>query len=153
MNKKKKFSNSSTWWVDYSIINNGIIFSYSRYTNIYFLKINNNTNFLFFLLNKYNLNNLFFYIVDSLIVKNVYYVTYQTFFFDFKILVKSKFKVKIKSLSGIYGSMIWGERENKEFNKVSFSNLRDSRKLLSNYNYNNNNNYNNYSSIVNDIYA
>jgi hypothetical protein len=153
MNKKRKFSNSATWWMDYSIINRGINFSYSKYNNIFFLKINNNTNFLFFLINKYNLNSLFFYIVDSLVVKNIYYITYQSFFYDFKILVKSRFKRNIKSLSRIYGNMIWSERENKEFNKVFFLNLKDSRKLLSNYNYNNHNNYNNYSTIINDIYA
>jgi Ni,Fe-hydrogenase III component G len=151
MNEKKKFLNNSLWWLDYSIVNNGINFSHSKKNNIFFLKINNNTNFLFFLLNKYNLNTLYLYVLDNLIIKNKYYITYQSFFYDYKVLIQSKFKKNIKSISGVYNSMGWGERENKEFNKVTFLSLKDSRKLLSNYNYNNNNNYNNYSTIINDI--
>jgi hypothetical protein len=89
--------------------------------------------------------------MDNVIVKNIYYISYQSYFFDFKILVKSKFKKNIMSLSTIYGSITWGERENKEFNKVTFLNLKDSRKLLSNYNYNKKNNYNHYSTLINDM--
>jgi len=151
MNKKTKFSTSSTWWLDYCIINRGIAFNRSKRNNIFFLNIFNNTNFLFFIITRYNLNNIFLYIMDNVIVKNIYYISYQSYFFDFKILVKSKFKKNIMSLSTIYGSITWGERENKEFNKVTFLNLKDSRKLLSNYNYNKKNNYNNYSTLINDM--
>lgn len=151
MNKKTKFSTSSTWWLDYCIINRGIAFNRSKRNNIFFLNIFNNTNFLFFIISRYNLNNIFLYIMDNVIVKNIYYISYQSYFFDFKILVKSKFKKNIMSLSTIYGSITWGERENKEFNKVTFLNLKDSRKLLSNYNYNKKNNYNHYSTLINDM--
>jgi len=151
MNKKTKFSTSSTWWLDYCIINRGIAFNRSKRNNIFFLNIFNNTNFVFFIISRYNLNNIFLYIMDNVIVKNTYYISYQSYFFDFKILIKSKFKKNIMSLTPIYGSIAWGERENKEFNKVNFLNLKDSRKLLSNYNYNKKNNYNHYSTIVNDM--
>ena len=43
------------------------------------------------------------------------------------------------------------ERENKEFNNIFFQNLNDTRKLLSNYNYNKNLQYNNFNNIINDI--
>jgi Ni,Fe-hydrogenase III component G len=46
---------------------------------------------------------------------------------------------------------LWCEREVREFNKVNYVNLTDTRKLLSNYNYNENLQYNNFNNILNDI--
>jgi hypothetical protein len=150
MNKKtRNFSNNALWWLDFAIINNMFVFKYSKYNDIFFLNLN--YNFLFFILNKYNINNLFFYIVDSTIINNNYFLSYQSFFFDFKILISSKITNKVESLSNVYKGLSWVERENKEFNKINFLNLQDTRKLLSNYNYNDYNNYNNYNNIINDI--
>lgn len=55
------------------------------------------------------------------------------------------------SISNIYKSFGWVERELKESNNLVFKGLKDSRKLLLNYNYNINNHYINYNNIINDI--
>jgi Ni,Fe-hydrogenase III component G len=57
----------------------------------------------------------------------------------------------ILSISKIYFGNTWVERELKEFNNIYFIGLIDSRKLLSNYNYNNKLNYNQFNSIISDL--
>ena len=107
------------------------------------------------MLNNKNINTLNFYILDILNYKNVnlnnYFVSYQSIFFDFKLLVETQFEKKISSLSKIYKGALWIERETKEFSLVEYNNLIDSRKLLSNYNYNSNLQYNNFNNIINDL--
>lgn len=111
--------------------------------------------YFFFLLNYKNLNSLNFYILDIITYKNIntnyYFLAYQSIFFDFKILVETTFKDSINSLSKIYKGSLWIERETKEFNAIQYNNLTDTRKLLSNYNYNNELQYNNYNNIINDL--
>ena len=112
-------------------------------------------NYEFYLINKNNLNCVVIYNLDSLIIKsgayNNIFSALQTFFFDLKIFIKHTFTGSLKSISNVYQSNLWVERELKEFNNVNFYNLMDTRKLLSNYNYNHSLNYNQYSNIINDI--
>lgn len=60
------------------------------------------------------------------------------------------------SLSNIYSSFIWVERELSEANNINFLNLKDSRRLLSDYNLfktdTNSYNTNSYSVLMQDIY-
>lgn len=112
--------------------------------------------FYFFLINKNNLNNFYFYFLDSTVVTNYekkeYQIAYQSIFFDLRILINVKFKNSLQSISKIYRGSSWVERENKEFNNIIFNNLNDTRKLLSNYNYNKNPQYNNFNNILNDLH-
>jgi Ni,Fe-hydrogenase III component G len=153
MNKKTNTFNN-IWWLEFSMLNtNNINFKYYYTNNIFFINLTNF--FYFFLINKYNTLNTLFYCVDATINqdknKKFYYISYQSFFYDLKILCEIQFKNYLQSLSGIYHSHTWVERELKETNKVFFLNLIDTRKLLSNYNYNSTINYNNYNNIINDI--
>jgi Ni,Fe-hydrogenase III component G len=153
MNKKTNTFNN-IWWLEFSMLStNNINFKYYYTNNIFFINLTNF--FYFFLINKYNTLNTLFYCVDATINqdknKKFYYVSYQSFFYDLKILCEIQFKNYLQSLSGIYHSHTWVERELKETNKVFFLNLVDTRKLLSNYNYNSTINYNNYNNIINDI--
>jgi Ni,Fe-hydrogenase III component G len=150
----KKLSNNNLWWLDYSILNtNSVNFKFSKYNNTFYLKLTNY--FYFFILNKNNLNNLYFYILDNVLISNNniknYYLSYQSIFFDFKILINTEITDNLQSLTSIYAGLSWPERECKEFNNINFFNLNDTRKLLSNYNYNTNLNYNNFNNIINDI--
>lgn len=155
MNKKKNL-NSSLWWLDLSILNiNSLVFKFSYLNNIYFLQLNHKYYYYFFLLNNKNINTLNFYILDILTFKSVninnYFLAYQSIFYDFKILIETQFKKNISSISKIYKGVLWVERETKEFNSIQYLNLTDSRKLLSNYNYNNSLQYNNFNNIINDL--
>ncbi len=153
--KKKNFLNNKLWWLDSYIMNTNIKFKYSQISNIYKINISSNFFFFFFLINKKNINNLLISNLDGVIVKNLdlkkYYISLQSFFFDFKILIDISFTNYINSISLIYSGNSWLERELKEFNNVNFINLNDSRKLLLNYNYNNDLTYNNFNNIINDI--
>jgi hypothetical protein len=156
VNKKKNFSNYSLWWLDTNILNiNNLHFKYSYINNIYFFKLDVKFYYYFFLLNSKNINTLNFYILDILNYKNInlnnYFLAYQSIFFDFKLLVETQFDKNISSVSTIYKGASWIERETKEFTSVQYNNLTDSRKLLSNYNYNSNLQYNNFNNIINDL--
>lgn len=156
MNKKKSFLNYSLWWLDVNILNiNNLNFKFSFLNNIYFLQLSPKYFYYLFLLNSKNLNTLNFYLLDILVFKKIntlnYFVAYQSIFFDFKILIETQFENKISSLSKIYQGALWIEREVKEFNDLQYFNLQDTRKLLSNYNYNTNLQYNNFNNIINDL--
>lgn len=153
-NKPKQFSNLSIWWLDYAILNtNSINFKFSLTNNIFYININNNNFLNFFIINKKNLNSIHFYILDNVIIssENKYFLTYQSIFFDFKIFIITRYNKHLNSISKIYFGSGWQEREAKEFNNVPFIGLNDTRKLLSNYNYNAEIQYNNYNNILNDI--
>lgn len=154
INKTKQFSNLSIWWLDYSILNTkNTIFKYSLTNNIFYINITNNFFVTFFIINKKNLNNLHFYILDNLVVSSEkkYFLTYNSIFFDFKIFIITNYIKQLNSISKIYFGSSWQEREAKEFNSLHFIGLNDTRKLLSNYNYNVEIQYNNYNNILNDI--
>lgn len=156
MTKKKFFLNN--WWLDSTILNPNLTsFKFSVTNNIFYLNLSSKFLFYFFLINKNNLNNYYFYILDSTILTNYekkeYQIAYQSIFFDLKILVNVKFKQSLQSLTKIYKASSWVERENKEFNNITFDNLNDTRKLLSNYNYNKNLQYNNFNNILNDLHV
>ena len=153
---KKNIMNYLTWWLDFSIINaNSINFKYSQINNIYYINIKENFIYFFFLLNKHNVNSLNFYNLDitnyKLINNYKYFIAYQSIFFDFKILLDTTIFKNIKSISTINKGSLWLERENKEFSSIQYLNLNDSRKLLSNYNYNDAINYNQFNNIINDL--
>lgn len=155
MIKKKFFLNN--WWLDSTILNPNLTsFKFSLTNNIFYLNLSNKFLFYFFLVNKNNLNNYYFYLLDSTVLTNFekkeYQIAYQSIFFDLKILVNVKFKNTLQSLTKIYKAASWVERENKEFNNITFNNLNDTRKLLSNYNYNKNLQYNNFNNILNDLH-
>lgn len=138
------------WWLEFSILTTqSISFKYNKYNNIYYLNIQNY--YYFLLLNKFNLNTLFFFLLDCTILNKKYYLSIETLFYDFKILVSSNINKSLVSVSNIFFSNSWVERELKEVNRVNFINLKDSRKLLLNYNYNSELVYSNYNNIVNDL--
>lgn len=153
---QKNITNYLTWWLDFTIINiNCSTFKFSQLNNIYYINIKENYLYFFFLLNKNNLTSLNFYNLDitnyKIINKYKYFVSYQSIFFDFKILIDSTINNPIHSLSTINKGSLWLERENKEFSSLQYTNLNDTRKLLSNYNYNNSIQYNQFNSIINDL--
>lgn len=155
MNKKNTI-NYLIWWLDFTIINlNSNSFQYSVLNNIYYINIKEKYLYFFFLINKNNVNCLNFYNLDITNYKTLnnykYFIAYQSIFFDFKILIKTKTLSNIQSLSTINKGSLWLERENKEFSLIQYQNLNDTRKLLSNYNYNINTQYNQFNNIVNDL--
>lgn len=156
MIKTNNFKTYSLWWLDICILNSNIInFKYSYNNTNYILNLSEIYFYFFFLLNKKNLNTLNFYFLDIMLIKNAnnlnYYTIYQSYFFDFKLLIETKFSKYITSISTLYSGILWVEREVKEFSQSQYINLVDSRKLLSNYNYNNELLYNNYNNIINDL--
>lgn len=155
MNKKKITPLNISWWLDIGILQSNLKFHYSLINNTYNIKINNAVLYFFFLLNKKNTNTLNFYILDivSLPIKTYYqyFISYQSIFFDYKVLVQTQFTKKTTSLSTIYNGALWIERETKEFNELQYNNILDTRKLLSNYNYNSSLEYNNFNNIINDL--
>jgi len=156
LNNKKSITSNINWWLDLNILSStNMLFKYSKSNNNYILKIESKFLYYFFLLNKSNLNTLNFYILDLTSFLNInnynYFVIYQSIFYDYQILVETQFFNSVDSLSSIYNGSLWLEREVKEFNKIMYNNLLDSRKLLSNYNYNCNLEYNNYNNILNEL--
>ena len=154
MKKKNKINNSMLWWLDTSILNTSLIFfKYSHSSTIFTIKLNQILPF--FYINKKNLNCLYFYLLDMTIINNykfnMYYIAFQSIFFDYQILIESKIKSNFNSLSSIYSGASWIERELKESNTILYTNLNDSRKLLLNYNLNDSIQYNNYNNIINDL--
>lgn len=142
--------------MDVNILNtNNIDFNYSKENNIFFLQLSSVYYYYFFLLNKKNLSSPLFSNLDSVLISytdnNNYYCVSQSMFSDFKIIVNILVGRNIQSISGVYSGNSWIEREVREFNKIFFINLNDTRKLLLNYNYNDTLYYNNYNNIVNDI--
>lgn len=150
---KKKLSTSNLWWLDFGILGlDNLNFYYNKFNNLQIINIS--IYFFFFLLQKKNLSVYLSYILDSTIIKhtNKYIYTYmQTHFYDNQILIKSKNSLLPISISSVYSGNNWVEREIKEFNNVFIQNMKDSRKLLLNYNYNTDLQYNNYNNIINDI--
>jgi Ni,Fe-hydrogenase III component G len=154
---KKKVLSYSLWWLDANILSvSSLKFKYSYNSNNFIINVNKNFLYYFFLVNKKNISTLNFYILDIFSFKNNisnnnYYICYQSLFYDFKILMETQIFNNVASISKIYNGSLWSEREVKEFNKLNYSNLTDTRKLLSNYNYNEELNYNNFNNILNDI--
>lgn len=152
----KKNPLNLSWWLDLKILSlNSLMFQYSKINNIYSLNLKENYLFFYFLLNKKNTNSLNFYITDLTTICNKlinnYIIVYQSIYYDFKLLIDVSYKTKITSISSIYNGALWIERETKELNSLQYNNLLDSRKLLSNYNFNKNLEYNNYNNIINDL--
>jgi NADH:ubiquinone oxidoreductase subunit C len=158
MIKKRKFTNNSLWWIDFTLLNTGNTkFLYNKESNIFTLNIDKKFYFFYFVLTKYSLNILKFFNLDctfldkSTNIKNLYIIATQTIFCDYKALVTVYTDKHIDSLSTIYNGNTWVERELREFYQIFFTNLYDSRKLLSNYNYNTELSYNHFNSIVYDM--
>ena len=156
MIKKRKFTNNSLWWLDINILNtNNILFTYLTESNLFTLQLSKSYYYYYFVINRNNLNSLYFFNLDATVVNvgdfNNYYITTQTIISDFKILIAVLFTNNLQSLSQIYLGNTWIEREVREFYGIFFTNLLDSRKLLLNYNYNHNLNYNQFNGIVYDM--
>ena len=151
----KYFQPNTLWWVDFSIILNSYVFLYQKFTNNFYIQLTNNTYYYYYLLTLNHVNSFFFYILDitsSNLKKNNLIVTHQSIFYDYKIISFVNFKKTIYSISKINKGTGWLERENKELNRVSYTNLSDSRKLLLNYNYNYSVTYQNFNQIIGDNY-
>ena len=153
---KKEALKLSLWWVDHCLITTkNTKYRYSYTDNIFFIDIRDSY-YLFFLLNKKNMYSIYLYILDLVYFKHTatskaIYVSYQSFFFDQKILLFHQPIDKVRSLSNLYKGSRWLERELREESSIPVLNLKDTRKLLHNYDYNKNLSYNNYSYILNDI--
>jgi hypothetical protein len=153
MNKKNKtFNKLNLWWSDFFILNsyNNII-KFSHINNLFYFKLHENLLFFFFLLNKKNFNTIYFYNLDAVIINKTYYIASSSFFFDLKLLLEVTHTNSLESISKVFYSFTWVERELKEFNNISFYNLKDTRKLLLNYNSNHDLTYNNYNAVINDL--
>lgn len=153
---KKKFISNSLWWLDVNILNTqNTLFMYLKESNIFILQIQQMYYYYFSLITKNNLNILYFYNLDGTLVnlnnQNVHYLVIQSIVADYKVLIKTSLHSALCSLSQIYPGNTWIEREIREFYSIFFINLCDSRKLLSNYNYNKNLNYNQFNQILSDI--
>ncbi len=153
----KKKINLNNWWLDSAIINPQLVlFKFSLFNKTFYLNLSKKILFYFFLINKNNVNSYYFYLMDSTVVTNFekknYLITYHSVFYDINILITSKFNNTMSSLSNIYKSSSWIERENKEFNLVLFNNLNDTRRLLTNYDNNRNLQFNNFNHILNDLH-
>lgn len=75
---------------------------------------------------------------DKAIIINLSsYLTYSyyklAFFFDNKLISDEDIDVRFMSISSIYPSFTWVERELAELNDITFKNLRDGRRLLTDY--------------------
>lgn len=131
------------------------MFTYLTESNLFTIQLSRTYYYYYFLINRNNLNSLYFFNLDATVIEgknyNTYFVTTQTIISDFKILIKILFSNKLQSVSQIYPGNTWVEREVREFYNIFFTNLLDSRKLLSNYNYNSNLNYNQFNNIIYDI--
>lgn len=81
-------------------------FCYYESNNIFSLKITKYFLLFLFILNKKNFNTLFFSNLDATIIQNsennYYYLSIQTVFCDFKILIITNFIKNIQSLSNVY---------------------------------------------------
>jgi NADH:ubiquinone oxidoreductase subunit C len=142
------------WWVDAYILNvNSNKFLYNKFNNYYHITATPFFFYILLLLNKKHVNSLSFSNLDIAVatdLKSVYH-SLQTFFFDYKILVYLKYTTNLYSSSTIYSGNLWLERETKEMNNINFIQLPDTRKLLSNYTYNNELIYTNYNGILNEV--
>lgn len=124
-----------------------------QYSNLYNIFINNNF-FLYILALKTMIKSNIF-LVDSSISKDNY-INY--FFSDvlngtrYNLLYKVKNNSNITSISSIYNSSVWVERELSEFNKINFIGIKDSRRLLTDYTIFNINNNNSFNTIISELY-
>lgn len=118
--------------------------------------------YIFIILLKLQYNNIFFPVdmvyysklkTNNLTVNISSYTTnnYYKFLFNF-----SNKPLNLQSISNIYSSFTWVERELSESNNINFLNLKDSRRLLSDYNLfktdTNSYNTNSYNILTQDIY-
>ena len=111
----------------------------SNYTSVNFSSRYINKFFFFY---RFFLSIDFAYIIDSFGTKtvnnilNTFYVC-NAFLTDSGIVLKKTVKNKnsSESISNIWSSNIWAEREASEFNKLEFTCLGDSRRLLTDYFY------------------
>jgi len=152
---KKNKLNNSLWWLDFCILNNHMFsYNYSHYNNILSLSLHFNFIYFYFLILKNSLHSLYFYIADMTVLKKIsnhLFISHQSIFFDIKVLLEIKILTTFVSISSLYQSSTWLEREIKEFTTTNIFNLKDTRKLLTNYNYNQTINYTNYNNITNDL--
>lgn len=109
-------------------------------TNIYVT----NTSYIYvnlFLKNSFNSLFVNIDIAVSQVNNNLLTVHYSCFLTNEKIIIYLNFKNpnnSVKSLSTMFFSTNWVERELQEFNHIKFLGLKDSRRLLTDYTYNKN---------------
>ena len=113
-------------------------------------------NYLHFLLLKNTLNNLFFFKDLTFLTKTKQLIyCYSCFLTGSKLSVFKKSKKNVVSLSNIFFSQNWFEREISECNLIFFINLKDNRKLLTDYGYRNDHNslsYSQYNGVLNEYF-
>lgn len=151
----KYFQPNTLWWVDLTILLNSCLFLYQQYSNNYYIMLSNKVHYFYYLLTLTNVNSFIFYVLDITTVKDKLpkvFTTHQSYFFDFQVTTLTPIHNSIVSISQVNQGSAWLERENKELNKVNYTNLLDSRKLLLNYNYNLNVYYTSFNQIINDNY-
>lgn len=149
-----KFNLLTIWWIDFFILNvNSTKFLINKINNYHYFLLDNSYIYIYFLLNRNHINTLLFINLDSTILKDIKrcYYTLQTVFFDYKMLLITTFNTSIMSITTLYNGNVWLERELKEMNNIEFLYLTDTRKLLSNYTYDDTLLYNNYNIIINEV--
>lgn len=147
-NKLKKQFFINYWWVDLFFYNiKNVKFNYINKNDKDILLSNNSHLFIYTLTLKYNFYLLKFFLYDLSFLNNNFYYIFETYFFNIKLTFKYKKNSKVNmSISNIFNSAVWSERELKELNNITLTGLKDTRKLLNNYN-NNSIQYNNYNNI------
>ena len=165
-----KNKNIKTWIINFDITcllnikNNNLLFFTSNVNNSNNLFIKNTQNNLLYLINSLRVNYLNqFFAVDISNIKycnntNLIYI-FSCYLTNYKIILISLLnKINIlPSYSNIYLNFSWVERELKEFSDLFFNNLKDSRRLLTDYSYSSYINYkdyntNSYNLIFQDLY-
>lgn len=136
----------------YSNVNTLNIKLFTKNINVFALLLKTSLNNIFFNLDINAFNNLN---TTQLVYANSCLLTNNKINIYISLL---KTKNSILSISNIFKSTTWVERELQEFNNITFLFLRDSRRLLTDYtndknNYNKDNYYNNYNVITQDLYT
>lgn len=155
MTTKRKFTNKSIWWVEFTTLNfSNNLFFYNKSNNLLSIKTKAKNLYLLSILLKYNLNSYFYCFVDAVVLKKeksyFTYQVFQTIFQDIKFIILVNDK-KLISLSTIYPGNTWVERELRESTGVNYTGLLDTRKLLLNYTYKTDIEYIQYNSLISDL--
>ena len=111
------------------------------------IKLKKNYYYFFIILKNLTINYKFYNVLADYNKKTLNYVFFSI---TNDIIINFFFKNKHISLSSIFSSICWVEREISEFNNLNLYYMLDSRKLLTNYNHLNNNNYTNYNLLTSE---
>lgn len=123
-------------WDNLLFYNLNFYFKTNDFTNKIFINLLKNNYYNYSLINLLNFTNFFFlYEIVANKAQNIINISvlFNCFITNLNLIYLINIKNKIKSISNIYPSSIWIERELKEMNNIFFIDLKDSRRLLTDY--------------------